>query len=385
MSHALVVFKGFFTTLQPVSFSTHDKSGKDKFALPRLGDQLYLPASGIRGAIRRAMYRVVEDFVIARGQRFSLKDCMMLAQGGIVVAKKKAASRDAEAGDDAEEGDSEGKAADDTMGDTRNVAIYVRTNRFAAARNPLLALCGSMEYGIPGHWSCSHALASREVEPVRVHSVRANEFLRNPSSLNQLAPAALEDAERWQNQAAAHAACKNRVEELTLELRRLGKKGDPTRAEEIRSEIKRVEAEDPGIVHIAQLLTHECIPPGTVFEHEFVLRGASDLELALLLAGLDAFAQEPYLGGRRNHDYGLVSGSWAVSRRGKYGEPLADFGRVSFAGDFRGLTLEGPITAANTWSSSPERDGCDFTALALTRAGRGEVPGGRHGEVGRHD
>ena len=361
----VIVFKGTLTAEQPISYSVPTEGKKSEHALPRLGERLYLTASGLRGVLRHAATELVMDLLDAAPARakLSLEDYFLLAMGGIKDAKS---AKTAGTAADGEE--SEGSEAKDAEPD---VVRVLRANQHARAHNPLLRLFGSMRHGVSGSLYCAHAVAPEGVQTTRVRHVRANDFQREPEILERLEGSALDAFISRQADAASRSEGNQRIKDLKREQAKARKDGKSARAKEIEAEIKELQASMPTEVQL-QLpnITYECIPAGTVFAHEFVLSNPSDAEVALFLRALDRFALNPLIGGHRAHGLGRVSGRWSVRMRPEGEREFADMGELSFDGNFGGLELTGRIAAFfDSWNAiAAETDKLDFTEAGIAAA-----------------
>lgn len=88
----------------------------------------------------------------------------------------------------------------------------------------------------------------------------------------------------------------------------------------------------------------KAIPQGAKMAHRIVVRRATDVDLGLLLATLNAFSLEPILGAHYANGNGLVSGTWTVHELTTAGKK--EVGRVEFH-PFDTATVTGkPLQAA---------------------------------------
>jgi hypothetical protein len=368
------VFKGTLTAEQPVSYSVPSESKNAEHTLPRLGKQLYLTASGLRGVLRHAAAEIVMDLIDADPARakLTMDDYFLLAMGGVKDAKNPAKKKGPAGGVSEETPEGEGEDGEEkkTVSDADVVRI-LRANQHARAHNPLVRLFGSMRHGVSGSLYCAHALAPEGTETTRVRHVRSNDFQREPELLERLEGGALDAFISRQAEAAVRSEGNQRIKDLKRELLKARKDGKRERVKEIEAEIKTVQDSLPLDVQI-QLpnITYEAIPAGTVFTHEFVLSNPTDAEVALFLRALDRFALNPLIGGHRAHGLGRVSGHWSVRMRPEGQREFADMGEVSFDGDFGCLELTGRIAKFfESWDAFvAEKDTLEFTEAGIAAA-----------------
>ena len=368
----VIVFKGELTAEQPISYSVPGAPKNADHTLPRLGKQLYLTASGLRGVLRHAATEIVMDLIDADQARakLNLDDYFLLAMGGVKDAKNPAQKKKGKAAEASEEGEG-GEDAEKTTVSDADIVRMVRANQHARNHNPLVGLFGSMRHGVSGSLYCAHALAPEGTEPTRVRHVRANDFQRDPDVLERLDASVLDAFISRQAGAAERTEGNNRKKTLEQEKKKLRREGASERLKEIDAEIAAIDAAQPKDVQL-QLpnITYQAIPAGTVFTHEFVLSNPTDAEVALFLRALDRFALNPLLGGHRAHGLGRVSGHWSVKMRSAGEREFADMGEVSFKGDFTGLELTGQIAKFfESWDALvAQEDALEFTEAGIAAA-----------------
>jgi hypothetical protein len=324
-----IVFTGALTTITPLSFVTPNAEMIDKGIprLPRLSKRLYITASSIRSAVRHA---ATDLLIEMQGTKPPLEDYFLLANGGIRDDGKK--------GDDAtQSGETpntrEGDAKKESDGDDYGLILR---NRFVREKNPAVVLFGSYAHGVPGALYCDHAIAGEDVDPVVVRHVRANDFMRDPELADRLDPGAIDAFIARQAKTRERSNLTQRIKDLKKAIVNASAEDKQALSEQIKK-IEAQKADGGGISLALPNLGYEAIPQGAVLEHSFVLERVSDLEIALFLQALDRFALTPYLGGKRNHGLGRVSGRWTVRGREDGERALKDLGSVQFKGDFDGL------------------------------------------------
>ena len=365
--HPLIVLKGVLTCESPVSFSL-PKTGrykKDAKGQPTImtssGERLYLNAPAIRSAVRHAATTLIHELT---GKSYQMDDYFLAALGGIKDAGKEGAEESSEDGDGAEE-DQKRKTADR---EARAQKAYTLKFDFAKAKNPLLMLFGSMD--VPGLVECSHAIdiAEQPAEADFMGGVRANDFRRNPAVVDMLTPNALDDFVRRQTEAAMRSNIKKDIADLDKQIKKAAKDGLSDVVTDLKARKSELESQqrDSSAVQLSlPNLGYETIPQGTRLGHEWALKRASDIELALFLQSLALWALDPKIGGHRNHGRGRLSGSWTATRREPGQTQMSPFGELSFDG-YDGLKVSGGL--ARYMDPSILRDAMadlDFSYAAL--------------------
>lgn len=329
-----IVLTGALTTITPLSFITPNAEMLDKGIpkLPRLSNRLYITASSIRSAVRHAATHLLIEM---QGAKPPLEDYFLLANAGIRDEGKK--DDDAKSADTSI--DTEGDAKKKSDGDDYGLILR---NRFVREKNPAIALFGSYAHGVPGALYCDHAIAGEDVDSVVVRFVRANDFMRDPELADRLDPSAIDAFIARQAKTRERSKLTQRIKDLKKEIRKAPAEDKPALSEQIK-ELEAQKTDGGGISLALPNLGYEAIPQGAVLEHSFTLDRVSDLDIALFLQAMDRFAMTPYLGGKRNHGLGRVSGRWTVRGREDGERMMKDLGSVQFKGDFDGLQATGDI------------------------------------------
>ena len=272
----------------------------------------YCPATTIRGTIRRQARDVLFNDL---GEQWSLEMHRILSVGGLQQS-----------------------------GDNVKVDIEEYLNKLKS--NPFLGLFGaSVPDWVRGELSVAHAIPDTPYgfRPDVILGVRTDSIDRNPEEVRMLTPDALEKYRKiqrlfaeWDELQEKHKAAKN--------------ESDEDREAEIQTEINKLSAElkqlyggsaseESGgkVTKERQISGYEAIPAGTPLKHRFILSNVDELQLGLFARALEQFADDPYLGGKKNHGCGVVAGNWSVRISADDGSTtgnctLTPFGGVTFEG-----------------------------------------------------
>lgn len=326
-----VLISGFIKTITPLTYTSPDTTG-----LPKIGGQVYLPSSAIRGKLRRmARNAIIEE----TGKKMDFTDFFFLSVGGLNNAGKAKTEAKPEGGEDG--GDALIKEAKESYA----VQVLQTADRY----NPLISLFGAgpgSPVAIPSKLSINHAFApqtagSRELNPVStVSPCRTDDVRVSPAETQELISEAFFD--EYLTQVAgqrAGTALKDRVKELRRSVKKEGADKDAINAEikEIEAKLKEkpVSISNPG-------LAYEVINPGVTMETNMRVIRANEREMALLMRAFERLSFEPVFGGKKSAGNGIVSGSFKISvREGRTGG-FREAGHIEWSGDYSGLTrIEG--------------------------------------------
>lgn len=321
-----VLISGFIKTVTPLTYTSPDTEG-----LPKIGGQVYLPSSAIRGKLRRmARNAVIEE----SGKKMDFTDFFFLSVGGLNNSGKNSGEAKAES-EDGEE------AVIKKAKESYAVQVLQTADRY----NPLISLFGAgpgSPVAIPSKLSINHAFApqtvgSRELNPVsKVSPCRTDDVRVSPAETQDLISEAFFDD--YLTQVAgqrAGTALKNRLEELKKLRKKEGADKDSIDAEkkEIEAKLKEkpVSISNPG-------LAYEVINPGVTMETNMRVMRANEREMALLMRAFERLACEPVFGGKKSAGNGIVAGSFKISvREGRTGG-FREAGYIEWNGDYTGLT-----------------------------------------------
>lgn len=315
-----VFFCGEMKTIQPFTFTQPDldKKSKDADGLPRMNGRLFIPASGLRGKLRRNAVDVVRHALGAPNApyRFPLPAYYLNSLGGVKGSEKN---------DDAK--------------------ARIPLLRAGRAKNPLVSLFGAMSpLPVEGRLKVGHAVdkSADPVAPIVIRHARTNDLEMSGEAWEIVDGSAEGAYAEMKSVAQRRASAKRDIAALEKEIRS-GKMDSAEAIDAARREVKAQKAalDDLTDVNVSQVLNYEAIPAATVMGSDFRLMGATLDEVSLFLKALNYFSCAPVLGGRKNHGNGTVSGEWSVTWRPSGPNPLQSAGAVVVAGDFSPLKATG--------------------------------------------
>lgn len=303
-----IIFEGTIVPVTPVSIVPPPPEGARPERVQRLprmpvfndgirAETAYIPASSIRGRLRHtAVALVIECLRNAGEPGMRLRDYLFNAIGGVFDRKEEDEDR------------------------TRGIDLVAMSQ--AREANPLVSLFGAMTVKLGGRLRTGHAIPKVPFEPEPFdRGVRMNPFSRSPELLKQFSR---DEAEEFLER-NRHLREGNKQEDLAQrkkrELQRLkGRDADPPTIEKLEQEIADAEERAKqefeaagGFVNIQQPLPgYEALPVGLEMRNRMSLLDPTAVELALFLATLDRFAQDPRIGGHASYENGLIEAKWTV-------------------------------------------------------------------------
>ncbi|APZ42643.1 hypothetical protein BW247_05635 [Acidihalobacter ferrooxydans] len=298
------------------------KCGADKHnpsRLPRLypkapsieQQQPYYPASGVLGFLRRALTRDIMRHLPA--QSMPGETYYLLAAGG----------------------------AEAFAGGTVDVGALQKLR----GTNPVESAFGSFRIGSRFGAGNLYPL-DRNIVPPFVGGVRVNDAVRTPEIISQFDENSRRRIEARLFLDRTHSSNKKEIDkqikELKKEIDAAKKAGNDELASVKLTAVREAEnSKKTGHTPIQNLyMGYEYFPAGTAFEHRMSLYGASQNELAVVLAALRAGASMPRLGGHWHHDCGWVHMHYQVKVK-----PVHDYNPATLVGsvvmsDSEGFVLE---------------------------------------------
>ena len=315
--------RGSIFTVTPFANSpeSRGKKGKDDSqGLPRMSvwsngqmrsNVLFIPASAIRGMLRRAAANEVADRFNQGGPIVKFSEWLLWSIGGVKGS-----------------------------GEDKN--CHPMTRHKYIEGNPLVALFGAGKAdsdaanigGMVGSkLHIAHAVLNPndngEVQPTPHKSARAHEN-RSPRLPWVLPPEELEVAHEATLIQGESSALDKEIKKMEMEMRRKKKGGEET--EELArtlEEKKKKLAESNAIREKLEtgnsigrtLPGYETIPPGIAIPHRMTLTGVTHAQAGLFFAALRRFGRNPFLGAHRAHDCGRVYCDYVVWRRDDNGNP----------------------------------------------------------------
>lgn len=265
------------------------------------GSRLMFPATGIRGALRRAASDVLLDMERQRtGKEKPLRidQHYLLRLGGV---------------------------KDEGSVDKSSVTAEPVWRK----KNVLLSLFGAGAAGelgfVSGHLAVGNAICSDPVDPITFSGARTDDFYRDQQQVTYLTE---EDVETLVAKATANrgrSAAKSEIARLKTLLgkaeRKAIKTGNRDEADALRAELNKTEErfskakEVSGAVSVGMPLAgFQAIPQGHDLAHRMFLYRADEVELGCLLAALHRFALWPFVGAHYAVGCGLISATWDVTK-----------------------------------------------------------------------
>lgn len=246
---------------------------------------------------------------------------------------------------------------------------YVTTRQ----KNLIISLFGASDPFMTGRASISGLVSTEPVEPEVYDGIRTVDFVRNPDKLQELSKEDQETLYAMLGGQSQQSELKKKLEKLENELKK--SKGDLEKEAELSSKISDIKdslgvvQEVTGGVPLQAIYGgYEAIPEDTQLTNRISIFQATDNELGFFLAILDAFSYYPYLGGKRNHRCGQVSGQFVVSES-SLGNPKKELGVIKFDA-FEGLAIvkegkEMPLSKAlKGWEKACEEEVFEFKKQA---------------------
>lgn len=335
MTKATFIFDGTMHALQPLTVTIKGASSIAGHRLPRNGgpdSPVYWPATTIRGTIRHMAHRAAVIAVREANNGaipLDLADHFLLAQGT------------------------------DIEGSMPMPGVDEIDALEKLGLDPLLSLFG--------YWGGASKACIGNAFPTTAGcsamfggGARTIMFERNPSLLellNQTQKDRLSVILTEQSEASIDIQeFKAKKKELTKRLKTANKEDKEalySQMNEIDAAItarkeQKTEAKESIRRPIDQ---YEAITAGTEMSHRMDLKGIGEIELGFFLHTLLAFAREPYMGGHKNHNCGLVKASWTVKTWPEEAIAPIEVGTVGFGPD--GFDIQGETLqrAFDTWVS----------------------------------
>ena len=342
MRHTFL-FTGEITALEPLAWSPPGNVAPNRRSLlPRMTvltaagpmDGVFLGGSAIRGRYRHAC----ADVCLERERPVTYERYLELKLGGV-------------------KGSGEGKRVD------------LREQSAFLEREPLLSLFGAGASAIGWIHGRADVGAARPVEPVEPVVLNGR---RGDAALDSILIDVLDEAEYDRVRLAVEANHRRSLAAAEVRARkhdvaravRTGEDDAAPRLELERAlrnetEAANAQAELAGsdVSMLLPLPGYEAMPAGTVLEHRMVFFHVSAGEMAVFMAGLRRFAQDPRFGAHRAHGCGRVAVEYAAKRidgvdARPVGEVSIDPGR--WDADGSSLALEGePERWLGEWHDAP--------------------------------
>lgn len=329
----LFVLEGSFTSEQPLATCSKDlmdREGGDRKPTPipscttALGKRLMYPGTGIRGTLRRAARDAVRERVTkvtGNEKPFSLDESYLMTLGGIKGAGEQERSSVAH------------------MAEWRE-------------KNPLISLFGAGDAGflgfVTGNISIGNAICKNDCQPEVFSGARTDEFYRDKSQTRYLSDEDVQSLIKRAKGGKNAAEIKDSIKKLEVDIKKNAKAGNAERDEELKTQLADLTdqlssvKDESGTSDNAigrPLAGWLAIPQGQQLAHRMIMSQSSDVELGLVLAGLDNFSRCPVIGAHYATGCGLVSGQWTVYEVGAAGKTeigqivIGDFSPIQITGD----------------------------------------------------
>lgn len=322
----LVRLQGAITTKAPLACAMpHDKpkSKSDPQPFPLIDRQPYYPATGLLGAVRRALVRDIRE---------------ELTDNGVLPWKAEAYFLNAIGG---------------ANGFPKDRLLKPGEDRELRDANPLESLFGSVR--MAGRLGVGNAyrkepLGDKEELPV-MPVARTLDFERDRGEMEYIKPTEIDRLMKRLAADKVNSASKTEAlkaaNAIKAQARKEADNDEKVRlfeqAKAIQEQAKAKRKGGTGAVSIQQALPgYRYLRAGTELENTMIATPVSLAEIGYLLAALRAFSAQPFLGGHRHHGCGLVSAKWAV-----HAKPARGVGGLRFWGDLELSLDEGLIVTGD--------------------------------------
>lgn len=332
-----------------------DREGGDRKPTPiptcstAMGKRLMYPGTGLRGAFRRSARDAVRDRitkVTGNEKPFSLDESYLATLGGIK-------------GSGAQERNSVAHDAE-----WRN-------------KNPLLSLFGAGDAGflgfVAGNISIGNAICKNDCQPEIFSGARSDEFYRNKSEVQYLSEEDIQLLIKRAKGGKTAAEIKDQIKKLEVEIKKNTKTGNLEKEVELKASFTELTSQLTAVKDESGTSDNSigrplagwlAIPQGQVMNHRMILSQSNEIELGLVLAGLDVFSRLPVIGAHYATGCGLVSGNWTIYELGEAGK--IEIGKIE-VGNFSpiqitGVALSGALAAFDQFMEDKQ---WNFTIPAL--------------------
>ena len=343
-----IYLEGAITTDTPYATSPEGWRGRnDEQLLPRIPvniggaikPQPYIPASGLKGKLRRSAAHVILDRFTDAGEIITFEDWLLLASGGVK-------------GSEREDIDPRDRA--------KIIEQSAMLSLFGAGASPAGGMVGAKLHIFP-------ALPQGDVETAFVKGARAHEDKR-PVLGEILPPEEMGKVALYSAANRDRSRLKKETEALDRKVRDEEKavaKGKPTMTGEELRKLREAAAQakvDHDEAVAAQKVVgsdvslgrplpgYEVIPAGLDIPHAMQLMAVTTAEAGLFIEALDRFALDPVIGAHVSSGCGRISARYDVMVRRRGERHFEVVGQLSFGG-LDGLNTEGDVIRSwrNAW------------------------------------
>lgn len=322
-SRANYIFEGRMVAEQPLATCSaalkeaeEQRRGKGALPVPAImtpkGRRLMFPATGIRGALRRALRDVLRNRLIEKSgsdKPLSLDEHYLLTLGGI-----------------------KGKGESDRAS--------VATEAEWRERNVLLSLFGAGDAGalgmVQGRLSVGNAICTEVSHAVIFSGARTDDLYRDKEQVAFLSEGDVQSLIARAKGNRDSSVVKRELVATERNLKAAWKANDAGKADELTAKVEALKLEINAIKSESgasdnsvgmPLAGWEAIPAGASMDHRFILAGATEAELGAFLAALGEFSVMPTIGAHFAAGCGLVSGEWEVFKT-QSGQGKVSLGKV---------------------------------------------------------
>jgi hypothetical protein len=328
----LFVLEGLITSEQPLATCSKDlmeREGGDRKPTPvpscntALGRRLMFPGTGLRGALRRSARDAIRQRItkITLNEKpWTLDEVYLATLGGIKGAGEQERS---------------------------SVAHEAAWRE----KNPLLSLFGAGDAGwlgfVSGNISVGNAICKNDCQPEIFSGARTDEFYRDKTQIQFLSDDDIQSLIKRAKGGKSAAEIRSQIKKLETDIRKASKAGNTEKTAELQttlsdlteqlSTVKGTSGTSDNSIGMP-LAGWQAIPQGEEMTHRIILSQTNDVELGLMLAGLDVFSRSPLIGAHYATGCGLISGSWTIHEVTEAGK--IDIGKITI-GDFSPIQITG--------------------------------------------
>lgn len=256
----------------------------------QLHHQLYFPASGFRGKLRRSAVAAVRDALIkatGKPHPFTLDEHFLLTLGGV-------------------------------KGGGSMARISMKAEADWLSRNPLLSVFGAGDGGdlgfVRGQLNVGNCFCDPSLQATIFSGARTDDLYRDKFLGRYLSDADLDQLVSRAESNRKNSGLKADLKSLTARMKTAIKAGELATAEALQAEITALEAEKSSENSIGMPLSgYKAIPPSAEMAHKLMLtRVTSPHQLGLLLAGFNYLSRDPVLGAHGAQGCGEIAFSYEV-------------------------------------------------------------------------
>jgi CRISPR type IV-associated protein Csf2 len=315
-----IEIRATLSAIQPLSFTLPDVGFPIMTRMTATGEEktAYIPATTIRGRLRRCAWNEVAEALAAAGKPASLDAFYMSAIGQTRQSEQE------------------------------QEKVELLKIEAARAENPIASLFGS-GLGLASKLQVSMAVPSVAVQPQEIRGVRKD---ISSEELGALAENAVDD---WVERATANSArskASTKAVKLSRDIYKLKQKGgDVEKIAALEGSLQKehdaeaAAAEEAGSgVSTLMPIGYQAIPAGTDFHLTMRARSATVTEVGILLRALDLFSLNPMLGAQTARGCGEVAMQCSFRVRDAGADHWTEAGTIKVGGFERaGINAQNPI------------------------------------------